>query len=35
MTKKVAPVITLQNDGSYYQEARGNKMTLRYHANWD
>lgn len=35
MTKKAAPVITLQNDGSYYLEARGNKMTLRYHANWD
>ncbi|HAT7708268.1 TPA: hypothetical protein JAX41_004721 [Enterobacter roggenkampii] len=35
MTKKAAPVITLQNDGSYYLEARGNKMTLRYHADWD
>ncbi|NTZ48356.1 hypothetical protein C3Z09_22165 [Lelliottia aquatilis] len=35
MTKKAAAVITLQNDGSYYLEARGNKMTLRYHSKWD
>lgn len=35
MIKKAAPVITLQDDGTYYLEFRGNKMTLRYHSNWD
>lgn len=35
MIKKAAPVITLQDDGTYYLESRGNKMTLRYHASWN
>lgn len=35
MNKKAAPLIVLQDDGTYYLESRGNKMTLRYHSSWD